>query len=145
MTGETRWVEDTATATVKVAAALVVEEENSEWQKYLDDGSGKWYHVHRETGETRWATAGDDVVVEDATESLHGHASLALPPGWIIHTDPTSKKEYYHNAASGTTSWDRPDKAALSTFMEQGAPAPLWQKYLDDASGKWWVRGPMRA
>ena len=57
---------------------------------------------------------------------LHGHPS-PLPPGWVAHVDPTSKKEYYHNAASGTTSWDRPDKAALSTISEQ-EPSPSLQR-----------------
>ena len=74
VTGETRWVEDTATATVKVAVALVVEEENSEWQKYLDDGSGKLHSVGPDPEDwwsTEFYTAAIDILTSANTFTVN--------------------------------------------------------------------------
>eukprot|EP00443_Scrippsiella_acuminata_P026206 CAMPEP_0115311838 /NCGR_PEP_ID=MMETSP0270-20121206/75564_1 /TAXON_ID=71861 /ORGANISM="Scrippsiella trochoidea, Strain CCMP3099" /LENGTH=66 /DNA_ID=CAMNT_0002730727 /DNA_START=6 /DNA_END=203 /DNA_ORIENTATION=+ len=37
-----------------------------------------------------------------------------LPAGWAEYPDPSSGKMYYHNPATGETTWDRPGAAAAA-------------------------------
>jgi len=47
-----------------------------------------------------------------------------LPAGWSEFQDPSSGKTYYHNSASGQTTWDRPSDAQ---DPQQGAPDSMQQ------------------
>mmetsp|Transcript_3491 Transcript_3491/g.4105 ORF Transcript_3491/g.4105 Transcript_3491/m.4105 type:complete len:334 (+) Transcript_3491:67-1068(+) len=56
----------------------------------------------------------------------------ALPAGWTEHSDPGSGKNFFYNAGTGETSWERPKAAA-------GAPSALpegWTEHSDPGSGR---------
>ena len=52
--------------------------------------------------------------------NTYGHCAPVFPPplplGWTALLDPASGKPFYHNAALGTTSWDRPQLKNESTM-----------------------------
>ena len=37
-----------------------------------------------------------------------------LPAGWEAHVDPESGDTYYHNEATGVTTWDKPGDSSLT-------------------------------
>merc|ERR1711907_532817 len=69
-------------------------------------------------------------VVQTPYPSAPPAAPPAAPPpsgGWIEHRDPNSGKPYWHNAATGATTWERPKN---------------WQEYTDASSGKKYWHDP---
>jgi len=55
----------------------------------------------------------------------------ALPAGWTENLDPGSGKNFYYNASTGETSWDRPAGAAPAA----GELPAGWAAALDPGSG----------
>merc|ERR1712228_676319 len=57
-----------------------------------------------------------------------GPEARALPPGWTEHVDEASGEKFYHHAATGESSWERPAEAhgisasdAASTMGDQAS------------------------
>ena len=48
----------------------------------------------------------------------------ALPANWHAATDPSSGREYYYNATTNATSWERPAAPAEGSLPLQSLPAP---------------------
>ena len=82
------------------------------WKPVVDPNSGKTYYVNRETKETVWKKPADAdtpwIKGGAAGGSGGGVSGDALPDGWVEHFDPKKQKPYYHNTATGETSWRRP-------------------------------------
>lgn len=73
---------------------------SSEWQKFVDDGSGATYYYNARTGESSWSEPEGFV------------ASAALkPPRWRRVTDESSGRVYYYDEANGVTQWEAPEGA----------------------------------
>jgi hypothetical protein len=44
-----------------------------------------------------------------AASNAAEEATIALPDGWVAYTNPEDGSEYFHNAASGETTYERPN------------------------------------
>ena len=86
------------------------------WEEAYDD-DGNLYFYHSATGETAWELPESDNARsfdEPATsvEQWHGHNAdgtiLETPRQWTEHIDEQSGETYYHNPATGETSWEKP-------------------------------------
>ena len=103
----------------------------SGWEA-IDDGEGNFYYHNASTGETTWdrpaefGGGGDDLgeTVEAAVEAVADDGD-----GWVAHQDDEGYT-YYHNAATGETSWDPPPgfdaggDAAAEAAPEAAAATP---------------------
>merc|ERR1712113_193830 len=45
-----------------------------------------------------------------------------LPSGWVGHTDPASGNQFYHNASTGQTQWERPVEPASAVGSASAQP-----------------------
>ena len=90
--------------------------QGNEWVATLDEGSGQHYYHNRITGETTWTQPeGFLHDHEKRSPTLPATAELtedddpnANPDNWISKDDPSSGMTYYHNRASGETTWSKP-------------------------------------
>lgn len=57
----------------------------------------------------------------------------ALPDGWAAHLDAASGRTFYHNAATGETSWEPPAAPAAAAVAEL---PPGWAEHMDPGTGK---------
>jgi len=102
------------------------------WYSAMDNGTGLPYYYHEETGETRWepppkeqnnkrnirkrsiggnnSNHGDDKnIAPDTAAAVDGsNNDTKNNDKWETHKDNRGN-EYYHNPATGETSWDKPD------------------------------------
>ena len=79
------------------------------------DSTGRAYYHHAASGTTSWERPAplQQGRTETGATSVEKHGSAGgvpstLPDGWTAHQDNSSGRTYYHHAASGTTSWERP-------------------------------------
>ena len=80
------------------------------WETAKDPSSGKEFYFNRGTGERSWDNPlleKKEKPAEDATKPSEG--DLPLPEGWASTEDASTGKTYYYHAASGKTSWTRPE------------------------------------
>jgi len=56
-----------------------------------------------------------------------------LPDGWTENLDPASGRQFYYNAGTGETSWERPQPPAGAA---SGALPEGWAEHLDAGSGR---------
>jgi len=55
---------------------------------------------------------------------------MSLPVGWVEYPDPATGNPYFHNAASGETTWTRPVDAAPQQQMFQQPQQPQLQQQM---------------
>ncbi len=144
-----------ASALTPVVGASVCEGGSAEapagWQLVPDSASGAAYWWHQETNEVRWerpdampSTGAVDEAAASGTDSpglstaappqrqppaappAAPPASAPLPAGWIESCDPSGARFYVH-AASGQSSWTRPEQPPQQPqpAQEQHGLAPL--------------------
>jgi len=100
----------------------------SDWEEFEDDESGRKYWYNESTGDTTWEqpielAAGRagmpdrDSLVTCAAASPPALPPLPalglsniLPPEWEQHVDDTSGESYWHNTATGETTWEKPER-----------------------------------
>ena len=91
----------------------------TEWE-VVDDGAGSTYYYNPTTGETQWeappgwdenATAVAAAVLGETAEwggeSAYDDAAALLPYGWEA-VDDGEGGEYFYNAQTGESVWERP-------------------------------------
>jgi len=59
-----------------------------------------------------------------------------LPPGWEASIDPTSKKPYYYNRATGERSWTKPENADAAKSTASDELPKGWKSAVDKSTGK---------
>jgi ADP-ribose pyrophosphatase YjhB (NUDIX family) len=82
----------------------------SEWITVRDNVSGRDYYYNAATKESRWDKPLMAIVhpatVPVATTAV---ADSALPSGWVMKYDTNHKHNYYYNAATKKSRWDKPE------------------------------------
>jgi hypothetical protein len=88
---------------LKDLAAIADEGANCEEETRAADDGGIYTQtqfIEHYGGTAEWDAA--------AALSAEKGSALAIPAGWVAHTDPGSGKKYFHHGASGETSWIHP-------------------------------------
>jgi len=118
--------------------AKVAEKLPPGWYSALDNGTGLPYYYHEETGETRWepppkeqknkrqmrkrSIGGNNInlVAPDTAAAVDDSSNNKKNiDKWETHKDDHGN-EYYHNPATGETSWDKPNDSAANKTKNDG-------------------------
>ena len=146
-TGETTWKKPTS-GDDSVAAAAAAEENGdlfAGWVERLDAGSGRKYYTNASTGETTWkkpTTGGGEplaaarVSEEEEDDDDEEEESSDLASGWVEKLDPSSGCNYYYNASTGVTKWEKPVGGVGAAEASIGDLAAGWVEKLDPSSGR---------
>ncbi|CAJ1966851.1 unnamed protein product [Cylindrotheca closterium] len=59
-----------------------------------------------------------------------------LPPGWAASIDPSSKKPYYYNQATGERSWTKPENVDKAQSTASDELPKGWKSAVDKSTGK---------
>lgn len=132
-TGETSWNRPQADVAVHqhgAAVTVVAASLPQGWTEHTDPGSGKTFYYNAGTGQTTWdrpscpsalqpqgPTHAAEVAQTSDTVATSG--ALTLPSGWTEHADPASGRNFYHNASTGETTWERPQETFGKCLSEQ--------------------------
>jgi len=92
----------------------------SAWVAHFDEGEEKYYYHNETTDETTWEKPDDytheELVAEepaakrqrvDDDEPLMN--ATVISGGWEAHYDEGEQKYYFHNEATGETTWEKPE------------------------------------
>jgi len=122
---------------------------SGQWTQHRDPNSGTTYYYNATTKESRWTPP-----PELATEAAHGVGQVLTPiatlrssdtatassqpcgpsqstasvagSSWVVCTDPNSGHVYYHNRATGTSSWEKPPDLGID--LSKPPPPPSQKK-----------------
>ena len=134
-----------AGAAAAVPVVVAASAPASDWTAHVDPATGNEYYYNAKTGETVWErpaafqapvaspAAGAAPVVASFPASAAAPAPVvasvpapapvvaSVPASdWTAHVDPATGNEYYYNAKTGETVWERPEFG-----VPRAAPAPV--------------------